>query len=62
MIPISFLFYRKITKALFVLLPLLGVTWLVGIFALDENTLFFAWLFTLLNSLQVNNQMNSYFD
>ena len=36
-----------------ILLPLLGVTWVVGIFAVSENTTVFAWLFTILNSLQV---------
>ena len=39
--------------ATLVLLPLLGITWIVGIFAVDENTAVFAWLFVILNSLQV---------
>jgi len=44
---------RTTLKSTVVLLPLLGVTWVVGIFAVSENTTVFAWLFTLLNSLQV---------
>lgn len=36
-----------------VLLPLLGLTWVFGLFAVDKNTVVFAWLFTVFNSLQV---------
>lgn len=36
------------------LLPLLGSTWIIGIFAVNENTTVFAWLFVILNSLQVS--------
>ncbi len=36
------------------LLPLLGVTWILGIFTVNDNTTLFAWLFTIINSLQVN--------
>ena len=39
--------------AILVLLPILGITWIVGIFAVDENTAVFAWLFVIFNSLQV---------
>ena len=35
------------------LLPLLGVTWIFGIFAVNDDTVVFAWIFTILNSLQV---------
>jgi len=34
-------------------LPLLGVTWIIGIFAVNDDTVVFAWIFTILNSLQV---------
>lgn len=44
---------RTTLKSTVILLPLLGVTWVVGIFAVSENTTVFAWLFTILNSLQV---------
>ncbi|CAI8057679.1 Adhesion G protein-coupled receptor L3 [Geodia barretti] len=39
-------------KTAIVLLPLLGVTWIIGLFAVNRNTTVFAWTFTLLNSLQ----------
>ena len=42
-------------KASVILLPLLGLTWLFGLFAVNENTVVFAWLFTIFNSLQVCN-------
>ena len=34
-------------------LPILGITWVLGLFAVNENTLLFAYLFTVFNSLQV---------
>lgn len=34
------------------LLPLLGCTWILGLFAVDENTTLFLFIFALLNSLQ----------
>ena len=34
-------------------MPLLGCTWVVGLFAVNENTTVFSWLFIALNSLQV---------
>ena len=37
-----------------ILLPLLGLTWVFGLFAINENTAVFAWLFTITNSVQVN--------
>ena len=36
-----------------VLLPILGLTWVLGLFAVNRNSTVFAWLFTILNSLQV---------
>ena len=41
-------------KAVIVLLPLLGLTWIIGILAVNNDTQVFAWIFTILNSLQVN--------
>ena len=35
------------------LMPVLGVTWIIGLFAVNEHTEVFAWTFTVLNSLQV---------
>ena len=34
-------------------MPVLGVTWIIGLFAVNEHTEVFAWIFTVLNSLQV---------
>lgn len=43
---------RAILKATVVLLPLLGVTWVFGILAVNEESVAFAWIFTILNSFQ----------
>ena len=40
-------------KSSVILIPLLGVTWILGVFAVERNTVVFAWLFTIFNSLQV---------
>ena len=46
---------RDSLKAVVVLLPLLGITWIIGILAVNENTQqAFAWIFAILNFLQVN--------
>ena len=47
--------YRSLLKAAIILLPLLGMTWIIGIFAVNNETQVFAWIFAILNSLQVNN-------
>ena len=47
--------YRDLLKAAILLLPLLGMTWIIGIFAVNNETQVFAWIFAILNSLQVNN-------
>ena len=44
---------RKLLKALIIFMPLLGVTWIIGILAVNEDTQVFAWIFAILNSLQV---------
>ena len=49
--------YRNLTKAAFILLPILGCTWIIGIMAVNENLIVFAWIFTVLNSLQVYNHV-----
>ena len=49
----SILLYRSAMKATVVLLPLLGVTWVFGLLAVNRNLSIFAWIFTVLNSLQV---------
>ena len=46
---------RSTFKATVILLPLLGLTWVFGVLAIDTNTSVFAWLFTICNSTQVCN-------
>ena len=46
--------FRYLIKAIIILLPLLGLTWIIGILAVNENTEVFAWIFAILNSLQVS--------
>ncbi|XP_065910282.1 uncharacterized protein [Dysidea avara] len=43
---------KALVKASIILLPILGLTWLFGILAVNEDTVVFAWIFTILNSLQ----------
>jgi len=45
--------YRSLIIAAIVMLPILGSTWVIGLFAVNEETTTFAWIFTVLNSLQV---------
>ena len=40
-------------KATVILLPLLGITWVFGLLAVNQESSVFAWIFTVLNSLQV---------
>ena len=35
------------------LMPILGVTWVFGLLAVNEKTEVFAWIFTILNAFQV---------
>ena len=46
---------RDLFKAFVIILPLLGFTWIIGLFAVNEDTAVFAWLFICVNSLQVFN-------
>ena len=46
---------RILFKAVIVLLPILGLTWIFGIIAVNNETQVFAWIFAILNSLQVSN-------
>ena len=45
--------YRTMLKATVILLPLLGITWVFGILAVNQESSVFAWIFTIFNSLQV---------
>ena len=45
--------YRALLKAAVIVIPLLGCTWIFGLLAINDNTVVFAWIFTIFNSLQV---------
>ena len=45
--------HRVLLKAAIILLPLLGTTWVFGLLAVNQESSVFAWIFTILNSLQV---------
>ena len=52
----TFPIIRSTLKATVILLPLLGLTWVFGVLAIG-NTSVFAWLFTICNSSQVCNHL-----
>ena len=45
---------RTIVVAVIVLLPMLGLSWVLGLLAVNQNTTIFAWIFAIVNSLQVS--------
>lgn len=45
--------FRKLTRAAIFLLPTLGVTWIFGVLAVNSEHVAFAWIFTILNSIEV---------
>lgn len=45
-------FFRTWIKGAVVLVVLLGLTWVFGVMYLDHSTVVFAYIFTILNSLQ----------
>ena len=45
--------FRSSAKAAVILLPVFGLTWVFGLLAVNEDTVVFAWIFTVINSLQV---------
>ena len=49
---VSFFFYRLCIKTCAVMIPLLGVTWLFGIFSTFHKA--FAYIFTIFSATQVN--------
>jgi len=50
------IFCRKLLIAAVSLLPIFGLTWVFGLLAVNEETIAFAWIFTILNSVQVINK------
>ena len=52
---IPIIIFRAGVRAVVILMPLLGITWVFGILQLDQtSTIVFAYLFTICNGLQVN--------
>ena len=49
---LSFVDRAKLISAA-TLMPILGVTWVFGLLAINEETEVFAWIFTILNAFQV---------
>ena len=47
------MFDRTVIVSAATLMPVLGVTWIIGLLAVNEHTEVFAWIFAVLNSLQV---------
>lgn len=45
--------FWKVLLGSIVLLPLLGLTWVFGLLAVNNKLTVFIWIFTVLNSLQV---------
>ena len=48
---------KRAVRAIVLLTPLLGITWIFGALAIDENTKWFLYLFSICNSLQVRDQL-----
>ena len=46
--------HRNLLKAMIIFSPLLGATWIIGILAVNNETQVFAWIFAILNTLQVS--------
>ena len=46
------LIYRTSIRGVLILTPLLGTTWILGLFAIGDATEVFQYLFVILNSLQ----------
>ena len=50
----QFLFtYRQLLKSTIILVPLLGFTWIIGLFAVGEEGRVFDYLFVIANVFQV---------
>lgn len=54
-IPLYLLFFRRWSKACMLLTCILGLTWLFGVFYINQDSLFMAYCFTIFNTLQVNH-------
>ena len=47
------LYYRTGIRCLCVLIPLMGLTWVIGIFYVNDKTVWIQYVFAVCNSLQV---------
>lgn len=45
---------KRAAKAVALILPLLGITWILGVLAVNASTKWFIYLFSIFNSLQVS--------
>ena len=51
---------RTILWSMMILMPLLGISWILGLFfIIDSDSVAFAWIFTIVNSLQVHRYVAS---
>ena len=48
-----FVYFRSGIWSMCVILPLVGVTWVMGVFSVNEELVVFQYIFALVNSLQV---------
>ena len=51
---------RSTFWSLMVLVPIMGINWIVGIFAVSKETVVFQFLFAIFNSFQVNLWKNPF--
>ena len=50
---VLFLHWRRLFKATVILVPVMGFTWIIGLFAVGEEKKVFAYLFVIANVFQV---------
>jgi hypothetical protein len=46
--------FRTGVRSICILVPMLGVTWLFGLLSVNDDVIAFQYIFSILNSLQVN--------
>ena len=51
--------HRHLLKSTVILLPLLGFTWIIGLFAVGEEGRVFAYLFVIANVFQVREECST---
>ena len=52
--------YRYATRSLAIVIPLVGVTWVLGVFSISKELVVFQYIFVLLNTLQVSIYLSIY--